>query len=237
LASTRASPVVRVGVQTYSFRALPKSADGDQVDATVDAMKTCGSSGECELWAPMVGQRTSPEELRLVKKKFNDAGIAIYAWNYSPNERSTDADLDRMFDQARALGAEIITSSTTVATARRIVPFAEKHKMPVAMHGHSNVSKPGEFASPESFAEALKMSKYFKVNLDIGHFTAANFDAVQYLREHHADITNLHIKDRKRNQGDKRAVGDRRHADSRRDAVAEAGEVADSRVHRVRAPR
>ena len=40
--------------------------------------------------------------------------------------------------------------------------------MPVAMHGHSNVSKPGEFASPESFAEALKMSKYFKVNLDIG---------------------------------------------------------------------
>ena len=29
------------------------------------------------------------------------------------------------------------------------------------------------------------MSKYFKVNLDIGHFTAANFDAVQYVREHH----------------------------------------------------
>jgi sugar phosphate isomerase/epimerase len=192
---------VRVGVQTYSFRALPKSGDGDQVDAMIDAMRTCGF-GECELWAPMVGRRTSPEELRTVKKKFDDAGIAIYAWNYSPNESSPDADLDRMFDQAKALGAEIITSSTTIAAARRIVPFAEKHKMVVAMHGHSNVSRPGEFASPESFAEALKMSKYFKVNLDIGHFTAANFDAVQYLREHHADITNLHIKDRKRNQGD-----------------------------------
>jgi sugar phosphate isomerase/epimerase len=46
------------------------------------------------------------------------------------------------------------------------------------------------------------MSKYFKINLDIGHFTAANFDAVAYLTEHHADITNLHIKDRKKNQGD-----------------------------------
>ena len=48
----------------------------------------------------------------------------------------------------------------------------------------------------------MALSKYFKVNLDIGHFTAANYDPVAYLREHHADITNLHIKDRKKNQGD-----------------------------------
>ena len=103
---------------------------------------------------------------------------------------------------AKALGAEIITASTTLAVAKRIVPFAEKHKMIVAMHGHSDVSHPNEFSTPESFAAALALSKYFKVNLDIGHFTAANFDAVAYLREHHADITNLHIKDRKKNQGD-----------------------------------
>ena len=45
-----------------------------------------------------------------------------------------------------------------------------------AMHGHSNISDPNEFATPDSFAAAMKMSKYFKVNLDIGHFTAANFD-------------------------------------------------------------
>ncbi len=48
----------------------------------------------------------------------------------------------------------------------------------------------------------MKMSKYFKINLDIGHFTAANYDPVAYLREHHDRITNLHIKDRKKNQGD-----------------------------------
>jgi sugar phosphate isomerase/epimerase len=74
--------------------------------------------------------------------------------------------------------------------------------MIVAMHGHSNTTDPNEFATPESFAAAMKLSKYFKVNLDIGHFAAANFDPVAYLREHHADISNLHIKDRRRNQGD-----------------------------------
>jgi len=53
----------------------------------------------------------------------------------------------------------------------------------------------------------MKISKYFKVNLDIGHFTAANYDAVAFLKEHHASVTNLHIKDRKKNQGDNVAWG------------------------------
>ena len=82
----------------------------------------------------------------------------------------------------------------------------------------------------------MKLSKYFKINLDIGHFTAANYDAVAYLREHHANITNLHLKDRKKNQGDNVPWGHGRHADPRGAAAAEAGEVADSRLHRIRVP-
>jgi sugar phosphate isomerase/epimerase len=48
----------------------------------------------------------------------------------------------------------------------------------------------------------MALSRYFKVNLDIGHFTAADYDPVAYMREHHESITNLHLKDRKRAQGD-----------------------------------
>ena len=207
---------VRLGVQTYSFRELPRADGSDQVDAVIAAMKQCGLS-ECELWAPQVEPRlgrtgreqlrswrtaTSLDHFRGVKKKFAAAGIDIYAYNYSFSADMTDAEIDRGFEMTRALGANVITASTTLSTARRVAPFAERHQMAVAMHGHSNRSDPNEFCTPDSFAAAMQLSKYFKVNLDIGHFTAADFDAVAYIREHHANITNLHLKDRKKHEGD-----------------------------------
>jgi sugar phosphate isomerase/epimerase len=222
---------VRLGVQTYSFRELPRTPGGDAVDVVIQAMTDCGLT-ECELFAPQVepvfntgvrGARGAPpapeavkarddlrkwrletplDHFRTVGGKFSAAGIAIYAYNYSPNASFSDEEIARGFEMARALGARIITASTTLDVARRIAPLADRHQMIVAMHGHSNVTDPNEFATPDSFAAALTLSKYFKVNLDIGHFTAANFDALAYLRAHHADITNLHLKDRRKNQGD-----------------------------------
>ena len=229
---------VRLGVQSYSFRELPRPEGADMVDVVIKAMTECGL-GECELFAPHIEPRMpmmfgrprpapgSPEaekaraemekaraELRSwrtgtpldhfrgIKKKFDAAGIKIFGFNYSFNQSFDDAEIERGFLIAKALGAEIITASTTLPVAKRVAPFAEKHKLVVAMHGHSNLKDPDEFATPESFTAAMKLSSYYKINLDIGHFTAANFDAVAYLKEHHAHITNLHLKDRKKDQGE-----------------------------------
>jgi sugar phosphate isomerase/epimerase len=222
---------VRLGVQTFSFRELTRPPGGDLVDPIIAAMKECGLT-ECELWAPQIepvspgGRGATPEQarqarealrrwrletpldhFRAIRKKFEAAGITLYAFNYSPNDGYTNDEIDRGFEIARALGADIITASATLEAAKRMAPFAEKHRLVVAMHNHSNTSDPNEFATTESFATALKMSRYFKVNLDIGHFTAANYDAVAYLRQHHADITNLHLKDRKKSQGDNTTWG------------------------------
>ncbi len=137
-----------------------------------------------------------------IRQKFSDAGIHLYAYNFSFNDSFTDEEIDRGFDMAKALGVGIITASTTLPVAKRVVPFAEKHRMIVAMHGHSNLTDPNQFAKPESFAKAMEMSKYFKVNLDIGHFTAAGYDAVDYIRNNHDNIVLLHLKDRKKNEGE-----------------------------------
>jgi sugar phosphate isomerase/epimerase len=220
-----ASPIhgVRVGVQTYSFRELPRPAGGDAVDVVIGAMKACGLD-ECELWSPQIEPapaaagadareqaRQSLRQWRVstpishfegIRKKFASAGITIFAYNLSFNDSFSDQEIDRGFEHARALGAEVITASTTLAVAKRLVPFAAKHRMPVAMHNHSRVDDPNEFATPVSFTTALAMSPFFRVNLDIGHFTAADFDALAFIREHHDRITNLHVKDRKRRQGD-----------------------------------
>jgi sugar phosphate isomerase/epimerase len=137
-----------------------------------------------------------------IRTRMADAGITIHSYNYSFNDSFSDAEIDRGFEMAKALGAGVITSSTTLSVARRVAPFAEKHRILVAMHNHSDIKDPNEFARPESFVAAIKLSPFFKVNLDIGHFTAANYDAVAFIREHHANITNLHLKDRRKNQGD-----------------------------------
>ncbi len=144
----------------------------------------------------------SMDHFKGLKKKFDDAGINIYAYNYSFNTSFTDDEIERGFEMAKALGVHAITASTTVSVAKRVAPFADKHKMIVAMHGHDNVADPEQFAKPETFQAAMDMSKYFWVNLDIGHFSTAGYDPVAYIKEHHDRITNLHLKDRKKDHGD-----------------------------------
>jgi sugar phosphate isomerase/epimerase len=206
---------VEIGAITYSFRSMPNPVD------IIAAMKAIGlteaevMSGDVEKLAgiPVVGRGDSrdpitawrkaatPAMFAAVTKKFKDAGIEVRFLTYNMSGNTTDEEIEYAFNMASALGAKAITTSTQVSVAKRIAPFADKHKMRVGFHGHSNITNPDEFATPESFAAAMAMSPYHCVNLDIGHFTAANFDAVAYIKEHHARITNLHLKDRKKDQG------------------------------------
>jgi sugar phosphate isomerase/epimerase len=140
---------------------------------------------------------------RDARAKFDRAGVDLYAFNYSMTDDFTDAEMERGFRMARALGAKVMTSSSNVSTAKRIDAFARKYRMRVGLHNHSNNDNPNEISTPDSFARALAgRSSYVAINLDIGHFTAANWDALDFLRKNHRRVVTLHVKDRKRNQGD-----------------------------------
>jgi sugar phosphate isomerase/epimerase len=204
---------VQIGAQSFSFRDRP-------LGEMLKAMNEIGLNS-CELWSGHVEPRdlkgadlrtwrlTTPLSFfSLIGEKFKKAGIDLYAYNYSFRESFTDDEIKRGFEIAKALGAKVITASGNVSTAKRIDVYAKQFKMRVGMHNHSNIRE-NEFATADDFAKAMAgNSNYICVNLDIGHFTAANFDAVGYLQKNHRRIVTLHIKDRKRNQGENVPFGE-----------------------------
>jgi len=135
---------------------------------------------------------------KTVKEKFKNAGIDLRILCFNQRMNATDDDIEYAFQMAKALDVKAISSSSTVAFAKRVAPFADKHKMIWAGHGHDNVADPEEFATPKSFETIMSYSKYIWINLDIGHFTAAGFDPISYIRQVNSRITNLHLKDRKK---------------------------------------
>src|ERR1700687_1659037 len=206
---------VQIGVQSYSFRdrsldaaiqamvedgigecelysghiepqqPRPPRADGTPVpDQAARAAARKAAREELRNWRLTVPM----DEIKAVRKKFDDAGIWLFAFNLSFREDFTDPEIDRGFQMAQALGVKVITASSTLSAMPRVVPFAEKYKIAVGVHGHSNVKDPNEFATPESFTKAMAMSKYVGVNLDIGHFAAAGFDPIEFIEAHHDRI-------------------------------------------------
>src|SRR5215471_17535657 len=142
------------------------------------------------------------DRFREVRKKFDDAGLNLFSYVYTIDDDMTDPEIDAVFRQMQALKVGLFcTNQTRVTMAARMVPFADKYKIKPAWHPHDNIDSPVEVATATTLEKLLAMSKNFVINLDIGHFTAGNNDAVDFLKKHHDRISHLHIKDRSRNHG------------------------------------
>ena len=221
---------VRIGVETFSFHDLPPAGDAALIPTLIADMRSAGLA-ECEIMSghvePMGSYATgwwvatrrapgyakmredarrwrlaaTPEYYRQVRQQFEDAGLRMYLYNINFNETFTDEERDCAFVAAKELGTAGISSSTVLSEARRLIPFVEKHQFFVAMHNHNNLADPDQFATPASFETALAMSPWFKATLDIGHFVAGNNDPLAFIEKHHDRIVNIHVRDRKRNNG------------------------------------
>lgn len=222
---------IRVGAISYCFRSLPRPGTGDYMDVLIKAFTDAGI-GLCELESVRVepplgtaggGRMPTPvtpeytknrnalrewrmsvpmSRYREIRSKFERAGIALHGYVVTFVDDHTEAEIDRTFEAAKALGVRVIgTNQTQTSMGWRLAPFAEKHGIVLAWHNHSNVADIREVASVESFSRLFSISKQFKANLDIGHFVGGNNDPVAFIREHHDRIAHLHLKDRKRDNG------------------------------------
>lgn len=223
---------VIIGAITYSFRAIDPQPGQDYLQVGIDGCVRCGlgsaelwanmvqpasilkGGGQYDFNVDSPEMLAAREQLRQwrlttsrafwrnVRRRFDAAGIDLFAYSLTLGDDFTDAEIEATFNAMHAMGVRILgTNQTRVAMARRVVPFAERHRVTLGFHNHSHVDKPNEIATIESMETVLAMSPSYKINLDIGHFVGANLDPVAFIQKHHTRITHLHLKDRKRDDG------------------------------------
>jgi sugar phosphate isomerase/epimerase len=196
----KALDVVDVELVTVYPQGAPQVIDGGRfgqapAQRSADYLRTRQALREWRIGLPL-------DRFREVRARFDKAGLNLFSYVQTIDDDMSDAEIDAVFRQLQALKVPMFTTNQTrVGMGPKIAPFSEKYGIKAAWHPHAQVQDPNEVATPESMEKLLAMSKSFVVNLDIGHYTAGNNDAVAFLRTHHDRITHLHVKDRKRDNG------------------------------------
>jgi hypothetical protein len=144
----------------------------------------------------------SMDGFKTFRKRWEDAGVLIQVVKFDGIDSFTDDEIDYCFQAARTLGASAISCEIPLSKTQRLGAFAEKHKMMVGYHGHTNLTSPEAFGRPESWEQAFTYSKYNGANIDIGHFFTANdVSPAEFLKKYRERITHVHLKDRKAHNG------------------------------------
>ncbi len=132
------------------------------------------------------------EELR---ELYAANGISIYAFKPSVfGKNNTDEDIRYGMRAAKALGANHVTvehPEDDEHTAR-LGKIAEEEGILMAYHGHMQ-------QTPTLWDTALEQSSGNSMNLDFGHYIAAeNENPLQIIKDKHASIASMHLKDRQK---------------------------------------
>jgi sugar phosphate isomerase/epimerase len=198
-----------LGVSGVELRAQPVEAFlGSPVPtvvaargAGIDSAESKANAAKLQAWRLGV----SMDEVKQFRKKFEDAGILIEILKVDNITKMSDEVIDYSFAMAKALGARAISTEIPRTNKEkgedlaqvkdeiaRLGKFADKHQLMVGYHGHTH-------STEADFEAATAAARYNGVNLDIGHYVAGgNGDPVEFIKKHHARITHVHIKDKKK---------------------------------------
>ncbi len=190
---------VQVGCISYSFRSMPSDLESvlqQCKDAGVSSVELMGYSAEQYAGIPNENQAqwrktVSMDKFKEIKKMFDKAGIKIHILKLGEPNWS-DEEIDYAFRAAKAVGAKGITFEIGEDAAKRMAPFAEKHKMYAIMHNHGQPGDPSF-----SFDKMLAPGKYLMLNFDIGHYWGATgINPVTIVEKYHDRIYSIHVKDK-----------------------------------------
>ncbi len=197
---------VQIGAITYSYRSLPGSAED-----ILKYVTQCGISsielmdGPAVQYAKAHASGSDPMSgFKALRQFYNDAGVNIHIIKFGNigDKNMSDEQIDYCFNVAKTLGAQGITRELSEEAAKKLGPIADKHKIWIGFHNHTQL-KPDTYDGP-----ILSYGKYLGINLDIGHFVAGtNCSPIPLIEKYKDRILSLHIKDRKVNNGPNMPLG------------------------------
>ena len=135
---------------------------------------------------------------------YNDAGVNIHIHKMGFGQ--SDEEIEFSFLVAKALGCIGVTTERNAILAARVAPFADKHKIWVGFHNHTNNLPVMDKRDP-----ILDLGQYIGFNLDIGHYVAGTKgkSPIPVLEKYHDRIVSLHLKDRTADGGNARSTAPR----------------------------
>ena len=187
---------VRIGCITYSYRGGINSAED-----TLKALLQDGLSevelmgGPIQAYAHLgkrgVQRSEQLAKCRELRKMYNDAGVNIHL--HKVDFGKSDEEIDFNFQVAKALGCVGITTERSETRAKRLAPFADKYKIWVAFHNHTN-----NYPVMEKTDPILSYGQYIGFNFDVGHYFAGTkgLSPIPVIEKYHDRILSLHLKDR-----------------------------------------
>ncbi len=195
---------VQVGTITYSYRSMPDqtlNAVLNYVDQSgLSSVELMGDVAERFAGIPaskdpvvIRNWRTtvSMDKFKEIKRLFKSKGVKINILKLGDKSWS-DAEIDYAFNACKAVGAVGISMEISEEQAKRMEPFAEKHKLYVIFHNHGQPGDPNF-----SFDKVLALGSMLRLNFDAGHyFGATGLNPCGLVERLHDRIVSIHIKDK-----------------------------------------
>lgn len=195
---------VQIGVITYSYRSMADQSLpailNYAVQSGLSSVELMGPAVEQYAGIPQVKDAetlrqwrssVSMDKFKEIRKMFKEKGVKIDILKLG-NQAWSDGEIDYAFNVCKTLGARGISMEISEEAAKRMNPFAEKHKRYVIFHNH------GQPADPTfSFDKVLAYGPRLMLNFDAGHyFGYTGLNPNDLIERLHDRIASIHIKDK-----------------------------------------
>lgn len=181
----------KLGSQAYTFRVFTFAEALDKINKLgleyVEAYpgQEIGSGIEGTMKYDM-----DADTRQKVKDLLKSKGIKLAAYGVVSGEN--EEEWKKIFDFARDMGIEVITSEPRPEDLDMVNKMAGEHNVKVALHNHP---KPSHYWNPDTVLEAVKGRENIGACADVGHWVRSGLNPVESLKELEGHIISLHFKD------------------------------------------